>query len=131
RRPQLADEVCEGNRARRTLFGERRHGLRRSVEHHALMAALDQSPNHVRAHAPEPNHSELHGYSFHRRKPPANASALLPRRQPGGRSSSFVALPPPIKISSGSSAARRRSITIRTCFIHFFLPNRSSPRWPT
>ena len=36
-----------------TAFGD-------TVEDHALVAALDEPPHHVRAHRPEPDHSELH-----------------------------------------------------------------------
>ena len=40
------------------------HRLRRPVEDHALMAALQQPPHHVRAHPAKTDHSELHCYSF-------------------------------------------------------------------
>ena len=38
--------------------------LRRHVEDHALVAAPDQPPHHVRAHPAQADHSELHGDSF-------------------------------------------------------------------
>src|SRR5689334_17400492 len=60
----------------------------------------------------------------HRRKPPANASALLPKRQLGGSVSfcNFLALPPPITTYSGCSAALSRSMTSRQYSRHFFVP---------
>ena len=44
----------------RLLLGQVLHHLRRPVEDHALMTTRDQPPHHVRAHAPQSDHSELH-----------------------------------------------------------------------
>jgi hypothetical protein len=36
------------------------HDVRRPVEDYALMASLEKPPRHVRAHASETNHADLH-----------------------------------------------------------------------
>ena len=41
-------------------FDQLRHRLRRHVEDHAFVAALQQAAHHVRAHPAEADHSELH-----------------------------------------------------------------------
>src|SRR5262245_236546 len=69
--------------------------------------------------------------SSHTRKPPKNALALSPTRQPGGSSFSFLTFPPPKTTSSGWSAAVSRITTSFTVSRHFFLPRRNSPRMPT
>src|SRR6516164_3201429 len=71
------------------------------------------------------------GPFIQRRKPPVNASAFSPWRQPLGSFLSSFTLPPPRTISSGSSAVARRPTTSKTYFPHLFLPHFFSPRTPT
>src|SRR5262245_7547393 len=66
----------------------------------------------------------------HMRKPPTNALAWSPSRQPGGSVLSFFASPPPSTTSSGCSPAIKRATTRSTCRFHFFVPSRLSPRRP-
>jgi hypothetical protein len=57
---ELLHEVPERRCAGRPLACERFHRFRRHVEDHAVVAAPDEPPHHVRAHAAESDHSELH-----------------------------------------------------------------------
>ena len=57
---QLLHEVCERGGADRFLLDQLLHCFRRHVEDHALVAALEQPPHHVRAHSAKSDHSELH-----------------------------------------------------------------------
>ncbi len=66
-RAQLRDEVLERRRSRGAFLREALHGRRVAVEHHALMAASQQPPHHVAAHAAEADHSDLHLPSFRSR----------------------------------------------------------------
>ena len=43
------------------LRRERPHFVRRPVVHDDLVAATNETPNHVAAHPTEPDHSYLHG----------------------------------------------------------------------
>ena len=57
---QFLHEVGERRGADRFFLDELRHGLRRAVEDHALMASLEEAPYHVGTHAAQSYHSELH-----------------------------------------------------------------------
>jgi hypothetical protein len=57
---QLLDEILERSRALGSLRDERVDGLGVRVEHDALMAALHQAADHVRAHSSQTDHAELH-----------------------------------------------------------------------
>ena len=57
---QCGDEIGQCGRADRALGGERLDGGGGRVEHHRLMAVVQDSPNDVGAHPTEPDHSELH-----------------------------------------------------------------------
>ena len=57
---QLAHQVDEGCGPDRLIPRQIRDRLRRHVEHHARMAALDEAPHHVGAHSAQSDHRELH-----------------------------------------------------------------------
>ena len=57
---ELLHEVRERAGADGLLARQLLHGLRRHVEDHALVAAAQQPPHHVRAHPSESDHAELH-----------------------------------------------------------------------
>jgi hypothetical protein len=50
-----SDEGADG-----LVLGELGDRVRRAIEDHALMAAGEQPPGHVGAHAPKSDHSKLH-----------------------------------------------------------------------
>src|SRR5262249_12329819 len=56
---QLADEVGKRGGRDRLLQCQIFDRLRRHVEHHALMAAFDESPHHIGAHPPQSDHRKL------------------------------------------------------------------------
>ena len=66
RRFELRDEVVERRSAGGALAGELLDGVRAAVVHDAGVAVLHEAPDHVGAHAPEADHSELHRSSFRR-----------------------------------------------------------------
>ena len=57
---QLAHEVCERGRPDGLLLRQVFDRLRRHVEDHALMAALEQPSHHIGAHSSQSDHRELH-----------------------------------------------------------------------
>ena len=57
---ELLHEGGERVGAGRAFARQRLHRRGRAVEHDAAVTALEQPPNHVRAHAAEADHSELH-----------------------------------------------------------------------
>src|SRR2546428_2126725 len=62
-RPRLGEllyEVAQRGGANCLLFRQLRHRFRRHVEDHALMAAVEKPPRHVRAHSSKTNHADLH-----------------------------------------------------------------------
>src|SRR5262249_9777226 len=54
---ELAHEACSRGRPYRLVACQIPYRLRRYVENHALMAALEKSPDHIGAHAAETDHS--------------------------------------------------------------------------
>ena len=65
RRAELADKLGQRGCADGLLGDECRHGSRRPVEHHAVVAAGDQPADHVGAHPPQSDHSQLHSMVLH------------------------------------------------------------------
>ena len=57
---ELLDKVHERGGANRFVLDQLLHDVRRPVEDHALMTSLEKPPRHVRAHASETNHADLH-----------------------------------------------------------------------
>ena len=57
---QLAHEVCQRGGTNRFFPRQIFDRLRRHIENHALMAALDEPPHHVGAHSAQSDHCELH-----------------------------------------------------------------------
>src|SRR6266542_1738008 len=57
---ELLYEVAQRGGANGLIFRQLRDRLRRSIEHHALMASIEKPPRHVRAHSSKTNHSDLH-----------------------------------------------------------------------
>src|SRR5439155_1465836 len=57
---ELLDEGVQRRRAARTLTHERLHGGCRYVVHHAGVPAADETTHHVRSHATQPDHADLH-----------------------------------------------------------------------
>src|SRR5690348_11825476 len=54
------DEFGNRPRADRLLLHKLRHGLGGHVEHHTLMATLQEAAHHIRSHPAEADHSQLH-----------------------------------------------------------------------
>jgi hypothetical protein len=61
---QLFHEIRQRRCADGFVFSDRFHGLRKDIVRHALVAATDEPPHHVRAHSAKADHSQLHDYSF-------------------------------------------------------------------
>jgi hypothetical protein len=59
-RRELAHQLGKARSTLHALRGELGDRLRRSIEDDAIVAAGVQASHHVRAHAPESDHSELH-----------------------------------------------------------------------
>ena len=57
---ELSHKLRERGGANGFLLGQLRNRFRRPVENHALMAALEKPPRHVRAHSSKTNHADLH-----------------------------------------------------------------------
>src|SRR5438132_13680277 len=57
---ELLDEGVQCGCAARTLTHERLHGGCRYVVHHAGVPAADETTHHVRSHATQPDHADLH-----------------------------------------------------------------------
>src|SRR5437870_306479 len=57
---ELFDEGVQRRGAGRALAHESLYGGRRDVVHHAGVAPAEQATHHVRAHATQPDHADLH-----------------------------------------------------------------------
>src|SRR4030095_2953504 len=57
---ELLDEGVQRRGAARPVADERLYGGRRDVVHHAGVAPAEQTTHHVRTHATQPDHADLH-----------------------------------------------------------------------
>src|SRR5262249_38901732 len=57
---ELLDKVHERGGPNRFVLDQLVHDLRRPVEDHALMTCLEKPPCHIRTHASQTNHADLH-----------------------------------------------------------------------
>ena len=62
---EFLDEIHERRGADGLLLHQFRHRLCGPIKHDAVMAALQQAAHHIRSHAAEADHSELHGLVLH------------------------------------------------------------------
>src|ERR1019366_9540940 len=83
RLPQLLDEIVERRRLTGALGGDRLHRRLGHVVRHALVSATHEAAHHVRAHASQADHANLHRalqrvtQGSHRRAPVASGARAV------------------------------------------------------